>query len=1178
MDPIHDYVSELISLRAMGRHSVQQAAPTLVWFADQVTLRQRIPLNIWRRLDRPLPRESKTLGLAFDLWDAIQRVERTLRLSSPSLAGELRKKAGPLRTTLQELSTFPGDSQEVGEDKGPEVCARRLVSDEVFGTFNALSAASVLRSEAFSERSVASPSYLAGHVVLAELKIARNLARAHSISGIRERSPRLYVVAQAVHCLMSYVEHLRGRATAFDALAEQLKLVTRVNGAIEGTTGTPPPELDHVWDSHVRLAVTRLAPLCDTCASLILATRPFFEEWQHDLEKLETTDRPLSSADLDGSLGLALAALAKAGVEACRVSQQAAFKASVDFCNQLSTQIRQVYDGLQAVFGISEKNSYGELIEKITRLEGSLDGLARTHLGGTQPGEYPTILDAARFQFARMLVRRFRDKNGLLLDDRALDKAPEKAQELTTRLNELRQTYRIGSGPAPMGTTGKLEAIRTIRALGESSMGRSVLEWWRNYDECYECPPSTAFEGKTPGEYPDADSLWMSLRHRSFHAIADLTNQLISAKEVEGAARFTRVADVLSEAARTERRIADRIEVQIKDVTQWCSGRGHQILLAGRNQMSTADPIELASALWIAERINESWNERLEQQAFETISELQRTDGSFSAVAPLYHNRWFTFYLPSANVIALLARFVTAGADSPKRQALQARLRRWAPVLLKGARFLNETLVGGGPESDSDPDKRDWAGWHSDRHPEAERIDCLTTTEAVTALCRLDDAIKWLINLEIVGEFSVAWPDPIPSSSLMAVDGEAGRDQLQLKVAPLVRRFREYGERFNPRRGPASDNRGVASHAFVFYGPPGTGKTFFQQIVAGELGWPVVTLTIGDFLHDGEDRVGRRAHEIFKRLSLLSNVCIVFDEFDEMVTARSRKGEQGWTGFPLLTATMLPLLTILRNNARSQCCVVSFTTNYIENIDQAATRVGRIDEAILLTYPDYSSRLLLGLMARATHEATHVNWELLCTIARDTALCSQPDVRAYIEESVKSGVDRVSRPKPPIDSTYYDGIDWAGRGAATAGVERLFRSIGPDHVVATWLNDHPSWRTTYERLRGRTDRQVERRASPRQRFRGQWPCESDCAGRVLLRDISPCGVGMEAAAELPERFTLRIPSADLQAAATYVEVSANRRWAMRRQSGTWFVGARVDQLHNLEERLGFVGSGVVGSP
>ena len=49
-------------------------------------------------------------------------------------------------------------------------------------------------------------------------------------------------------------------------------------------------------------------------------------------------------------------------------------------------------------------------------------------------------------------------------------------------------------------------------------------------------------------------------------------------------------------------------------------------------------------------------------------------------------------------------------------------------------------------------------GWHSDRNPERERIDCFTTTEAITALCRLDDALRWVINLETMNEFRTSWP------------------------------------------------------------------------------------------------------------------------------------------------------------------------------------------------------------------------------------------------------------------------------------------------------------------------------------------------------------------------------------------------------------------------------------
>lgn len=82
MDASLDELNRLNELRVAVQKSIEQASGTLIWFAEQLETRRRIPLNIWRRLDRPLPKESQTFGLAFDLWHAILRSERALRLSS----------------------------------------------------------------------------------------------------------------------------------------------------------------------------------------------------------------------------------------------------------------------------------------------------------------------------------------------------------------------------------------------------------------------------------------------------------------------------------------------------------------------------------------------------------------------------------------------------------------------------------------------------------------------------------------------------------------------------------------------------------------------------------------------------------------------------------------------------------------------------------------------------------------------------------------------------------------------------------------------------------------------------------------------------------------------------------------------------------------------------------------
>jgi hypothetical protein len=890
---------------------------------------------------------------------------------------------------------------------------------------------------------------------------------------------------------MLYVEHLRRRVKVFEELARELENFREVSEVISNMPDETPRHLPKVWDGHVRLAAARLAPLCGECASLLLVTRTFFVKWHRGLQDLTTQDRDLSPPDIEASFTNAQAAFSDSDASAIQQSQTASFETSVRFCNELAVQIGHVHQDISRVFAITTADPYTELIERIGTLRGHLKELERMHLGGTRPAEYPSIRDAARFQFAKMIVRLFCDENRDLLTAERLGR-PENTTKLHDRLAEFWKTYRL---PVERSRNVLIDAIKTMTALGKSAMGRSVLEWWENYHACYECPALNQFEGRDAGDFPQADSAWMSLRHRSFWAVATL------ARQIRGATAYSDLIQPFREAAAQERAISERIEALVKGLTEWCSSRGHQVLLTGRNRMSAADALELCSALWIADRIGEPWNDRLEQEAFEVVSALQHPDGSFGAVAPLYHNRGFTFYLPSASTIALLARFVTGAASAPRTPQLQHRLKRWAPVLLKGAAFLNETLVGTDREALDDSQYSDWAGWHSDRHPERERIDCLATTEAVIALCRIDDAVKWLINLEVISDFDVSWPEPLArrlseeGSRLVPVDCEAQRRQLLVRIAPLIRRFKRTGERYTSLWSIGSVDEPLGSHTFVFYGPPGTGKTFSQEIIAGELGWPVVTLTIGNFLHDGEDRVGRRADEVFKRLSYLSNVCIVFDEFDEMVTARARRGDQGWSGFPLLTATMLPLLTLLRERAQKQGCAVSFTTNYIENIDQAAKRVGRLDEAILLTYPDFTSRLLVGLMASRRHKPD-VGWKVLLTLAKDTALCSHADARGYIEQGIRhtehDRVDGMEKPKPPIDASYYRDID--GREHQTmVGLKELFDSIGPKATIDEWLAENESWQDLYARLQTGPNRAEVQRTERR-----HWPRTAVATGSVSI--------------------------------------------------------------------------------
>lgn len=1098
--PLPD-LEELRAQREQIRCCVADAGETLNWLAEHFSHSGGIPLYVWHRRDQPFGRKSRTLGLAFDLWHAILRAERTLRVTRPPLSARLQRAAEDVHQKLIGLT-------EVGDGDDLRAYGHRIGSDEIYGTFNALSAAAVLRAEIFPKRFPATPSYLAGHVLVAELRLARETANAYRV-GAGAPFPRMAVVSQAVHSLMLYVEHLRKRASLFSRIREEIEGLQALKDVVDamppaagamihvgaialaGADAAPPepgavPALDAIppvaeavpppvdaispqvepisagvdatplrvdcpgtlWNGYLRIAMARLASACEECASLLLATHRFFDRWREHLEnRAREDDEPVRWEHLEQTLADALVEVKKAFSRPDpNEPQQVARQHAADFCRELSDQYTRVHRALAAALAIDPKAGYRTRVGHLENLRQGLDALTHTMLGDTPRGECPSIVDAARYQFARELVDRFCDRGGRLYSAADL-RGAEARNRLGSSLRVLNQTYSLGidelkEDHLPHNLAGC--ACKVLRALGDSRLGQHVLGWWERRMRCYAYP--------SPGRKD-----WITLRHRSFEAIVHLRKGLAKSRNVADAAR------ALGRAAEEETRVADEIAALVKELTDWCSLLGHQLLLSGRGgPAGGADAHELASALWIAERIGEPWSERLEEEALAAIAGLQLPDGSFGTVAPLYQNRGFAFYLPTASTIAVLARFATGGTQAPHTPRLRARLRRWAPVLIRGARFLTGTMVGHDPATRDAAGLTGLAGWHSDRHPEAERIDCMPTSEAVTALCRLDDALKWLINLEAAGEFRVDWPAPLWATA-RPTDLEQGPRQLLLKVAQLIGWHRAQNDPYKvaPQLGIRYHDDVVAHYAFVLFGPPGTGKTHFQSILAGELGWPLVTLTIGDFLHDGEDRLGRRAVDVFRRLSFLSNACIVFDEFDEMVADRGKGGP----GLPLLTAAILPLLANLREEAKNNGCLVTFTTNYMENIDRAAIRGGRVDEPILLMYPDYHSRLLLGLIraARPCKEGDGrpavVDWKRLASAAQDTAMCAYPDVVSYLGRVLggAGGAGKPQAPKPAIDGGYYGDLERPDDRLKET-LEALWKSIGPREVQDRWLETHTEWR------------------------------------------------------------------------------------------------------------------------
>jgi len=198
-------------------------------------------------------------------------------------------------------------------------------------------------------------------------------------------------------------------------------------------------------------------------------------------------------------------------------------------------------------------------------------------------------------------------------------------------------------------------------------------------------------------------------------------------------------------------------------------------------------------------------------------------------------------------------------------------------------------------------------------------------------------------------------------SELDPVDlGATHEHRLQYKLARMSRRA-------EGREWRAAD------YAVVLHGPPGSSKTAITEALARQM-WRVsqrldgiesrlVRITPADFTRGGEGRLDSQARMIFDILGRMRNVTILFDEVDDLL--RQRVPTERPTFLKIIVPAMLNRLQDLRDACPHQQVFFVLATNYVEKIEPALIRKGRIDEALPVVYLDGRSRsAIIGKLER----------------------------------------------------------------------------------------------------------------------------------------------------------------------------------------------------------------------
>lgn len=140
--------------------------------------------------------------------------------------------------------------------------------------------------------------------------------------------------------------------------------------------------------------------------------------------------------------------------------------------------------------------------------------------------------------------------------------------------------------------------------------------------------------------------------------------------------------------------------------------------------------------------------------------------------------------------------------------------------------------------------------------------------------------------------------------------------------------------------------------AAILYGPPGTSKTQLAEIIARQLGWPLVKIDPSHLTRDGYDRVHAETNRLFTMLEATEQLVVLLDEFDELV--RDRDGSEGEPQARFLTTAMLPKLTALYDKKK---IVYLLATNHVERFDPAIARQGRFDMVVPVLPPSLDEKL-----------------------------------------------------------------------------------------------------------------------------------------------------------------------------------------------------------------------------
>lgn len=146
--------------------------------------------------------------------------------------------------------------------------------------------------------------------------------------------------------------------------------------------------------------------------------------------------------------------------------------------------------------------------------------------------------------------------------------------------------------------------------------------------------------------------------------------------------------------------------------------------------------------------------------------------------------------------------------------------------------------------------------------------------------------------------------------------------------------------------------RADARNGILLHGEPGNGKTAMVEAMAGTMGIPIIKISFGNLASRWVNQTTEQVVRMFAQARAQAPCVLFLDEVDSVLTSRDGGSSAGGEETTKTTNQILTELVATRGTG----VVIVMATNFLERLDQAAIREGRVDFKILVPPPDADAR------------------------------------------------------------------------------------------------------------------------------------------------------------------------------------------------------------------------------